>query len=234
MKLKRKSFPKQDIQKNLVKESLNTRLFIAGTVPITGRSLNNYSIQLFPDIETKKLIHYLSQKDYLDLACGINHKYPESLLSKLNHKKKRHGLDIHSNSEKINHIEYFKGNAFKTNFPDNSYDCITINNYMYFWETKWDNLLKLFKELHRICKKNGEVRIFPVFFGNYSLDNIELYDYLNTHFQVRCLRPQNDYSNESAICIKNNEIIQLPKSSGSVEYRENHNLMSTCLVIKKL
>ena len=234
MKINRKSFPKQEIQKDLVKESLSTRLFIAGTVPITGRSIVNYSIQLFPDVETKKLVSYMNNKDYLDLACGINHKYPKSLLCQLNNKKKRHGLDIHGKNEKMNHIHYYKGDAFKTPFHNNSYDCITINNYMYFWETKSEDLLKLFKELHRICKKDGEVRIFPVFFGNYSLDNIELYDYLNEHFSIQCLRPKKDYSNESAMCIKNDEIIQLPKNSGSTEYRENHNLMSTCLVIKKL
>ena len=235
MKVNRKSFPNRENQKIMVKNSLSSRLFVGGNIPITGRSMVNYSIQLFPDIETKSLVKYMNTKDYLDLACGINHKYPLSLLCKLDNGNKRHGLDIHGKTEEMGHIHYFKGSSMKTPFPAKSYDCITINNYLYFWETGTENLIKIFKELNRICKPGGEIRVFPVFFGNYYNDNIELFDYLNQHFSIRLLRPKKDYSNESAIYIEDSgEIKKLEKSSGQVEYRTNHNLMANCLFLKKL
>ena len=143
-----KSFPKQDRQKELVKNSLKTRAYIKGDIPITARSMTNYSLNIFPDVPTAQLVSYVSQRDYLDVACGINHLYPSSLLSQLKGSKKKHGLDIHSKSEG----NYFKGSIYKTSFKPNSYDCITINNFLYFWEYKPDNLLKIYKELYRISK----------------------------------------------------------------------------------
>ena len=123
-----KSFPKQDKQLELFKDSLDTRKYISGDIPITARSLTNYSTNIFPDVPTKQLSTYVSKRDYLDVACGINHLYPESLLSHLKGAKKKHGLDIHSKTEG----NYFKGSIYKTSFPNSSYDCITINNFMYF------------------------------------------------------------------------------------------------------
>jgi len=235
MKIDRKSFPNRDKQKKDIHDSFGTRLFVDKKIPITGRSAKNYSIQLFPDISSVKLIEYFQNKDYLDLACGINHLYPQSLLSKLSNHKKRHGLDIHNmKDKKDSQIEYFKGSAFKTQFPNKSYDCITINNYLYFWETNADNVLKIFKELNRICKEGGEIRVFPVFFGNYYYDNIELFDYLNLHFSIRLLRPKKDYSDESPIFLEGNEIKKLEKNSGLVEFKTNNELMANCLILKKL
>tara|TARA_B110001469_G_C9574199_1_gene284764 strand:- start:102 stop:806 length:705 start_codon:yes stop_codon:yes gene_type:complete len=234
MKINRKKFPTEDNKKRIVKDSLETRLFVGGKLPITGRSFTNYSIQLFPDIDTSKLLSYLKNKDLLDFACGVNHQYPESLLCKLGKGKKRHGLDIHNESETTNHVQYFKESAFKTKFPDNSYDCITINNFMYLWITKASELISLFKELTRISKPGCEIRIFPIYFGNYSLDTIELFTYINTHFTIQSLFPQIDYSKESPICIKKGGIVQLPPSNGIAEYRENHKLMAMCILLRKL
>ena len=232
MKVRRKSFPNRPTQKKVIDESLSSRKFVEGAIPITAISLKNYQIQLFPDIDN--VINHLKKKDYLDIACGINHLYPQSLLSKIKGSKKRHGLDIHNKSDKFDEIYYYKASSHKTGLPNHSYDCITINNYLYFWETNSDNLLKIYKELYRICKKDGEIRVFPVFFGNYYNDNIELFDYLNQNFSVRLLRPKKDYSNESAIYLDNDKIKKLDKSNGSVEHKENHTLMSNCLILKKL
>ena len=80
MKITRKSFPNKDIQKRLLKESLQDRAYVLGQIPITGRSMTNYSIQLFPDIKTNELQAYMKDKHYLDIACGINHLYSKSLL----------------------------------------------------------------------------------------------------------------------------------------------------------
>ena len=68
-------------------KNLGSRLFVDKKIPITGRSSTNYSIQLFPDISSQKLYEYLKNKDYLDLACGVNHLYQDSLLCKLSKKE---------------------------------------------------------------------------------------------------------------------------------------------------
>ena len=178
-----KSFPEQDKQLELFKRSLDTRKYISDAIPITARSLTNYSTNIFPDIPTKQLVTYINKRDYLDVACGINHLYPKSLLSQLKGSKKKHGLDIHSKTDR----NYFKGSIYKTSFPGSSYDSITINNFLYFWEYKPDNLLKIYKELYRLCKTGGEIRVFPVFFGNYHLEDIELFEYLNKHFCIQLI-----------------------------------------------
>ncbi len=224
-----KTFPKQDKQIEVFKESLKTRAYIDDKVPITGRSYHNYAQQLFPDIPKTKLLTYMSKKDYLDVACGINHLYPKSLLNMIKGSRKKHGLDIHSKTEK----NYYKGSIYKTPFTNESYDCITINNFLYFWEYKPDNLLKIYKELYRICKKGGEIRVFPIFFGNYHLENIELFEYMNTHFQIRVLKNR-DYSDESPIYIEQGEIKETPRSAGRNEYKLNHQLMSYALILQKL
>ena len=46
-------------------------------------------------------------KDYLDVACGINHLYPESLIRNIDGNKKKHCLDIHGESKKIKKIHYY-------------------------------------------------------------------------------------------------------------------------------
>ena len=98
MKYSRKTFLPREKQKEIIKKSLKERDYIKGDIPITGRSLQNYLTQLFPDIDgSTTLLQHLKQKDYLDIACGINHLYPKSLLQQLSGSKKRHGLDIHGN-----------------------------------------------------------------------------------------------------------------------------------------
>jgi len=224
-----KSFPKQERQLELFNKSLKTRDYISDNIPITGRSCTNYSIQLFPDIPTcNKLLTYMKNKDYLDVACGINHLYPKSLLRQLKGSKKRHGLDIHSNTEE----NYFKASIYKTPFSGSSYDCITINNFLYFWEYKPDNLLKIYKELYRICRQGGEIRVFPVFFGNYHQDKVELFEYLNDNFSIQLVRG-NDYSKESPIYMKDGEILETPKRNGPGENRLNHQLMAYALILHK-
>lgn len=230
--MNRKTFLDKKKQKELIKISDNEREYIEGKIPITGRTKENYSINIFPDVND--VINYLREKDYLDIACGINHEYSESLLRKLTGDKKRHGLDIHDKDKKVNKVRYFNRSIYNTNFRNNTYDCITINNFLYFWESKADKLLLIFKELYRILKKDGEIRIFPVYYGNYHLDNIELYRYLNNNFYIRCLFPKNDYSKESPIYIENKEIKKTDKSNGINEYRLNHKLMSTVFILKKI
>ena len=235
MKVKRKSLPKEEIQKKNVKESLKDRAYIEGNIPKTGRSLENYSVQLFPDVSNP--LTYLKNKDYLDLACGINHMYDKSLLCQLakSSRGKINGLDIHNDSKCLYpNMKYFKGSSHKLEFPDNSYDCITINNYLYFWEFNTKNLIKIYKELFRVLKLGGEIRIFPIFYSNYDNDNVELMDLLNECFFIKCLRPKKDYSKESPIYIENGEIKKTHIRNGLNEYRLNHELMAQVLILKKL
>jgi len=208
---------------------------VLGKIPITGRTMSNYSIQLFPDIKTSELHKHMTDKDYLDIACGINHLYPSSLLCSLKNNKKKHGLDIHDvkQSTKTN-VVYHKGTIYKTQFPKESYDCITINNFLYFWEHKPINLLKIYKELYRICKPNGQIRVFPVFFDNYYEDNLELFTYLNENFFISLQRPANDYSKEAPLCcLEKEEIKRTHKDNGHLEYELNHELMAHCLILQK-
>jgi len=234
MKYKRKTFIDRYTQKELIKLGEKDRAYIEGNIPITGRSINNYSVQLFPDIEEDKLLNYLIDKDYLDIACGINHLYPKSLLCKLKGNKKRHGLDIHESNSKTKSIQYFKGSIYNMNFPKNSYDCITINNFMYFWESNPHKLLKMYKELYKILKLNGKIRIFPVYFGNYFCDNVELYDYLNENFTIQCLRPKKDYSKEPPIYLEKNEIRKTIPINGINEYKDSLELMAHVIILQKI
>lgn len=232
MKVNRKTFIDKKEQKELIKISNKERAYIEGKIPITGRTKENYSVHIFPDV--KDVQNYLKDKDYLDIACGINHEYSESLLRKLTGNKKKHGLDIHNTDTQVEKVKYFNRSIYHTKFNNATYDCITINNFLYFWESKPNNLLTIFKELYRILKKDGEIRIFPVYYGNYHLDNIELYRFLNEHFYIRCLFPKNDYSKESPIYIENGEIKKTDKGNGINEYRLNRKLMSMVLILKKI
>ena len=163
MKYNRKTFLDKNKQKELIQKSLKERAYIQGNIPITGRSFQNYSMNIFPDINESKLINYCKTKDYLDIACGINHLYPESFIRKLSGDKKKHGLDIHGKNLKIEKIHYYKGSIYKTNFSDNSYDCITINNFLYFWEYNIKKLIHIYKELYRILKKKVKFESFQYF-----------------------------------------------------------------------
>ena len=234
MKYSRKTFLDRFEQKDLIKFREKERAYVEGSIPKTGRSYINYSVQLFPDIRQDKLLHHLQNKDYLDIACGINHLYPESLLCKLQGSKKRHGLDIHSRNSTHKRVKYFKGSIYNTGFSENSYDCITINNFMYFWESNPQKLLKIYKELYKIVKKDGIIRIFPVFYGNYYCDNVELFDFLNSHFSIQCLRPKKDYSKESPIYLENQEIKKTDPANGINEYKDSHELMAHVIILRKL
>ena len=224
MKVVRKTLPKREEQKERVKETLKDRSYIEGKIPKTGRSFTNYSVQLFPDIEKSKLLIHLK----------VNHMYNESLLCQLSKGKRRDGLDIHSDKQtSCPNVNYYKGTSLKTNLSSNTYDCITINNYLYFWEYNTKKLIQIYKELFRILKPGGELRIFPIFFSNYHNDNVELLDLLNELFFVKCLRPKKDYSKESPIYMTKSEIKKTDPRNGLNEYRINHELMAQVLLLKK-
>ena len=68
MKYKRKTFIDGKFQKELIKLGEKDRAYIEGEIPKTGRSIKNYSVQLFPDIDSNKLVSDLVNQDYLDIS----------------------------------------------------------------------------------------------------------------------------------------------------------------------
>ncbi len=234
MKYSRKTFLSDEQQKASIAHYLQQRKRIGGKIPVTGRSVENYAIQLFPDIDGS-LTRHVGTKDYLDVACGINPMYPKSLLCSLKGSRKKHGLDIHECTEPVAPgVRYVRASAYKTGLPSHSYDCITVNNFMYFWESHPQKLLQLYKEMNRLLKKGGTLRIFPVFYGNYACDNVDLHDYLNTHFCIQCLRPKHDYSKEAPVYIRDGEMIQASAGHGKNEHRIYHQLMAHVVILHKL
>ena len=232
-------FPKESTQSETIKKSSSTMFNVSGQfkdsdIPITGRTKKNYEMQLFPDLKQKQINAFMKNKDYLDLACGMNHVYEGSLLSSLATKKVlRHGLDIHEldleNKSKERGIRYIQGSVYNMKgLP--KYDVITVNNFLYFWELNPKKILIAMKELFHHLKKDGELRIFPVYYGDYSLNLIELHKFLNENFWLSCIQP--NYSNEVPIFYQDGVQKGL-KSDGQVEKSKNTKLMSHTLILKK-
>ena len=240
-------FPKESTQSETIKKSSSTMFNVSGQfkdsdIPITGRTKKNYEMQLFPDLKQKQkqINAFMKNKDYLDLACGMNHVYEGSFLSSLasyptTSKVLRHGLDIHDlkkgeNEQKgISNIRYIQGSVYNMKgLP--KYDVITVNNFLYFWELNPKKILLAFKELFHHLKKDGELRIFPVYYGDYSLNLIELHKFINENFWLSCIQPT--YSNEVPIFYQDGVQKGL-KSDGQVEKSKNTKLMSHTLILKK-
>mgnify|MGYP006097550491 CR=1 FL=1 len=106
------------------------------------------------------------------MGCGINHLYKDALLYQLIQKKyKAMGMDLYKFPKK--HPHFKSGSILKTKLPDNSFDIITSQYFMYYWMDNTKQLLKAYKELNRILKDKGEIRIYPVYFGNYQAIDAE-------------------------------------------------------------
>ena len=161
--------------KLLKKYHYPSRLFINKNIPVTGRSISFYRTHLFPKFKsTSKLLIYFRNKNILDIGSGINHLYRNSFIYKVKTKNKI-AMDLYDVNKEYNLPDklniFKKGNIYNTKLKSNYFDLITINNVLYFWIDSPKLLLKAFKELYRILKINGQIRIFPVFFGNYSYNN---------------------------------------------------------------
>lgn len=162
-------------------------LGVCDKAPVTGRGLLSYEKHLFPDV--KNLFEYLKPKKYLDVGCGMNHIYPKSLLYKLINKKyNATGLDLYKFSK--NYDNFVSKSIFNTGLKSDYYDVITSQYFIYYWMDKPKNLLKSYKEMNRILKKKGEIRIYPVYFGNYHYNNDELINYLFSNFDIEVKFPK--------------------------------------------
>ena len=173
----------------------------------------------------------MKDKDYLDLACGINHMVKGTFLTSLSGNQLRQGLDIHDlDSEEFPDIKYTKGSVYDMGgLP--KYDVITCNNFLYFWELEPKKIMKALQELSQHIKPDGEIRIFPIYYGNYSLSYIPLHKFLNENFWISCLQPE--YSDEAPLLYRDNETHRAPVIDGRHEKNENKELMSHTLILKR-
>ena len=200
-------------------------------IPITGRSLNYYLKSLFVDFKNKNdLIKYLKDKKFVDIGSGINHIYDKALLHALIHKKyKAYGLDI-AKVDKNKH--YLQKSIFTTKIPSNSCDMLAINNLLYFHLHKKNQIKRALKEMHRILKKDGKMRIFPIFYGNYYLGDEDLKEFINKLFFIRILSPKN-LRNEIPIFLIDGEVVKGDKQVGIGECKIMERLNSKTVIFKK-
>ena len=215
--------------------------------PVTGRNWHSYSQHLFGDISKRKLVSYLSTKLYLDIGSGLNHIYPNSLLYKVARKsnKKAVGMDIHPFP---NSRHFINGSIFKTGFPDKSFEMITSQYLVYYWIDDVKRLKKVFRELHRILKKSGQFRVYPVFHGDYHYNDSGLMRLIHKLFRVETYQPRFvkervryiDISDIDSKNIKNNDKIAIknmkiaPAEVSQKESEDHKSLNAHTLVFTKL
>ena len=161
------------------------------TAPVTGRGIESYKQHLFMD--QTNVFKYLKNKSYLDVGCGINHLYKNALLYKLIKKGyKAKGLDLYKFPDSSSsNSKYFVSRSIKqTKLPSNSFNVITSQYFLYYWMDNAKDLLETFKELNRILRARGEVRIYPVYYGNFHYNDDMLLNYLLKHFDIEVLKPK--------------------------------------------
>jgi len=200
-------------------------------IPVTGRSINYYLKALFPDFKSKNdLVKYLKNKKYVDVGSGVNHMRNDSLLSILiKNNNDAYGIDI---VKLPKHPNYKQKSIYDTTLKTNSIDFITINNLLYFHLYKKTNIINALKEMHRILKPNGEIRIFPIFFGEYYYGDIKLRDYINSLFFVRVIKPK-PIPLENPIFYMDGEVVK-SDSVGKGEIDIMKKLNSYILIMKKI
>lgn len=191
-------------------------------IVVTGRTANCYLKQLFPD----GWYEFMGHKAILDIGCGLNPIYPKSFINRIN----GIGLDIFSPKYIGNPSNYIQGSIYKTGFPDNTFDLILCHYLLYFWIDKPDLLKKAFRELYRILKSKGEIRIFPIYFANYSLSDIKFFAFMNNMFKIRLVKPK-VYSKDGSMYYEKGKFIKT--KSDSDEANLNKKLMSYTLILSK-
>ena len=228
------------IKHKLNRSSINCNLWdyvknmslLCEKAPVTGRGLKSYQKHLFPDI--KNVFGYLKSKSFLDIGCGINHIYKEALLYQLIQKKyKALGMDLYKFPEK--HPNFKSGNILDTKLPSNSFDVITSQYFIYYWMDNVKDLLNAFIELNRILKKKGEIRIYPVYFGNFHYNDDKLLEYLIKHFHIQVKYPK-FYKERVAYIYKGEgekDIKKTDISVGNKEESDANSLNASILILKK-
>ena len=227
--------------------------------PVTGRNWHSYAQHLFADIPKKNLVGYLANKDFLDIGSGLNHIYQDGLVYKVfrngnkngtedrsrnSSRKKAIGMDIHPfpNSNRFKH-----GSIYNTKLSNSSFDIITSQYLVYYWIDDVKGLKKVFKEIHRILKKGGQFRIYPVFYGDYHYNDKSLMKYIHNRFKVEIYKPRfvmervryidnndidsNNPNNNEEIAIR--EMKKAPPGVSQKEREDHNNLVAHTLILTK-
>ena len=164
---------------------------LCNKAPVTGRTLEGYKRHLFPDIKTKsksQFLDYFKNKNYLDMGSGINHLFEKSLINQiLKRKYKGLAMDLYKFPTPQKHFK--SGSVFNTKLKSNTYDIITSQYFLYYWLDDPEKLIKAFKELNRLLKKGGCLRIYPVYYGNYHYNDEDLIRYLESNFNIMLKKP---------------------------------------------
>ena len=211
--------------------------FLCKYAPVTGRTMEGYMKHLFLDLKIKSkknFLNYFKNKNYLDMGSGINHLYSKSLLFHLLKKKyKALGMDLYKFPTPQKNFK--SGTVFKTNLKKNNFDIITSQYFLYYWLDDPKKLLKAFKELNRILKKGGTLRIYPVYFGNYHYNNNNLINYLEDNFNILVKKP-NFFKEKVAYIYPGENIKEIKFTNLSVPKKEKEdaeNLNACTLILFK-
>ena len=168
------------------------------TAPVTGRGMESYVRHLFADLTKSSKSHkddkgsvfnYLKHKKFLDIGCGINHVYKNALLHKLiKNKYNATGLDLYTFP--TNHPNFVSASIMDSKLKSSYYDTITSQYFLHYWMDNAKDLLRALTEIHRILKKNGTLRIYPVYYGNYHYNDDPLIKYIDKQFTVEVIKPK--------------------------------------------
>ena len=160
---------------------------------VTGRNAQSYLRHLFPDYSSEKELVGELRRDkvlVLDLGSGLNHLMNSSLITKLNKGEPGSvavGLDI---VKLPDHPSFVEASLFKTKLKASSFD-IVLSHYVLYSHIETIKLLKkAFVEVLRILRKGGELRVYPVYFGNYFLGDEGFKTWIQDRFEVEVLSPR--------------------------------------------
>ena len=177
---------------------------------ITARSIITYKGHLFPQLkDNDSLINKLMKQSFLDIGSGANHIYKESLLYKLIHKKAKwaKGIDICCSKLK-NSPHFINRTLYDTGLDENSINVATCQYVLYSHIKTIEDLKKAFKEIHRILKKGGEIRIYPIYYGNYFLGDESFKRHLQRKFKITIIDPVYSVDTNKRLYIKGKLVLK--------------------------
>ena len=200
-------------------------------ISITARTKELYDRHLFPDLTSVKIDRAITNKRILDIGCGYNPIYDDSFINyvvnnpKLNCEIK--GIDIIDMD-----MPNYKKTSIFTVKDEKGVDYILINNLLYFWINKPKDLLKIYANLEKSLKPGGEIRVFPVYMDNFTMDSEDVKRLINNKFFVRTIIPHY-HAEDPFYQDKEADEIYVLEGLGERETKINKMLKSTTLILKK-